>query len=350
MPASGQYSGPYMQNYGTQRGPGQGSTSGSTTYQVVSGYPSIGPSGDGYPQTQPPGGYQPTGGVGPTGYQPQTDMGSAMAAAAAVAAAAPAPQGSYSQYPTASGAPSCSQPSYVQQQQQQQQQQQTPGSVYYSSATPCSNGAAAAMTFPTMGQSQGSYRPRTPPNQSGTGNLGGIGPSVSVNGVGVMGVSASGQYVSYPGPSPGAPYPQPVAQRPQASQVLPYQSMPHTHSPPQPPFPVVRPNMQMSMQMQTRTTPPPPPGGQYSHVAMVPASSQQVKIYGVDQRPPKSVDLYNPELNKDGGALSLQAPQVVALPKGGTAVSVRSAGPPYRAPTPMCPGKLRRRIPYICST
>ena len=309
---NGHYSGQYMPGYS---GGGTSSTAGGS-YPVM-GYPSMAvQTVETYqqPPTYPQGAPQPY----PQG-APQTDMTPA--------------QSAYSQYQGGSAAPSGSQPNYV----------QTQGPVYYSS--PSTNGGSGVMTsvaFPTMTvqghlSGQGSYRPRTPPNQAS--GIGSVGTSVNVNGVGTVGL-AGGTYMPYTSP----PYnPQAVqTQRPQTPQVMPFQPMPHNHSPPQPPFPVVRPNMQMSMQMQTRTTPPPPPGGQYQHVAMVP-TSQHVKMYGVDQRPPKSVELYNPEITKEppGGVLSLQAPQVVALPKGGATMAMRPVAPvcpPYRQPTPMCPG------------
>lgn len=229
------------------------------------------------------------------------------------------------------GATSTSQPSsYV--------SQSVPPMFYNTSQT--TNGSQV-MTYPSMGtpmSGQGSYRPRTPPSQVANGTAQPVSIGVQPQQMSNVNVTASApQYVSY------SAYPPAQTGRPQVphSSMVPFQGVPNA-SPPQA-FPMVRPNMQISMHMQTRTTPP-PAGTQYSQVPMV-TGAQPIKMYGMDQRSTgKSVaDVYKAEMTgfKDmasgNGVVGPQGPVGGVKAMGLSLRPVAPAMTAYRTP-PINPG------------
>lgn len=165
--------------------------------------------------------------------------------------------------------------------------------VYYT-ATPTSNTtappqvAAQVITYPSVGQltshSSTVYRaPRTPPPLRGCtlgGQPGSIVPAPQYNML---------SYSTYP--------PQAQSQPPRNLVPTPgYGAVATPVGQPLQAYPVLRPVGGIAMSLPNRTTPP--PTQPYHQAVSMVTGSPQLKMVAVEQRPPKSAELYNPELNK----------------------------------------------------
>ena len=95
-------------------------------------------------------------------------------------------------------------------------------------------------------------------------------------------------------------------------------------------YPVLRSIGGVAMSLPNRTTPPPTQPYHPAAVAMVTGGSPQLKMVAVEQRPPKSTELYDPELSKQMAMCG--APQPAP---GVPLVRVPINGAQYRMANPM---------------
>ena len=198
--------------------------------------------------------------------------------------------------------------------------QAQPVPVYYA-ATPTSNaavqpqGAAQVMTYPSVGPLPGAsvYRsPRTPPPPPRgcaiAGQPGSIAPAPQYNML---------SYSAYP----------PQAQPPRNMVPTPgYGTVATPVGQPLQAYPVLRSIGGVAMSLPNRTTPP-PTQPYHPAISMV-TGSPQLKMVAVEQRPPKSAELYDPELSKQMAMCTQPAPGVPL-------VRVPINGAQYRMANPM---------------
>ena len=208
--------------------------------------------------------------------------------------------------------------------------QAQPVPVYYN-ATPTSNaaappqGAAQVITYPSVGQltSHGStvYRaPRTPPPPRGCaigGQPGSVAPAPQYNML---------SYSTYP--------PQAQSQPPRNLVPSPgYGTVATPVGQPLQAYPVLRPIGGVAMSLPNRTTPP--PAQPYHPAVSMVTGSPQLKLVAVEQRPPKSAELYNPELNKQMTLCPQAAQPAPVVPL----VRVPLNGAQYRVANSMAPSE-----------